>query len=119
MTGDDIGPDTDLEIFIEDLDPKTKTNPLKLDSDGDGINDGLEDSNHNGRVDPGETNPNSMAGDVNDDGLVNLTDAVIALKATVGMESSQNIYKAADVNGDGVIGLAEAVYAIQHAAAIR
>jgi hypothetical protein len=41
-----------------DLDPSTTTNPTNRDSDGDGIDDGAEDANQNGRVDPGELNPN-------------------------------------------------------------
>jgi hypothetical protein len=44
------------------------TNPLNPDSDGDGVPDGTEDGNHNGRVDPGEfdpKNPNDTGGVVN------------------------------------------------------
>ncbi|MBM7115807.1 adventurous gliding motility lipoprotein CglD [Archangium primigenium] len=40
-----------------DQDPSTKTDPLKPDTDGDGIADGAEDSNQNGRKDPGELDP--------------------------------------------------------------
>lgn len=43
--------------FIPDADPADVTNPLWADTDGDGIFDGVEDRNHNGRVDPGETTP--------------------------------------------------------------
>ena len=39
--------------------PCHTTNPLSVDSDGDGIEDGDEDANQNGRVDPGETPANS------------------------------------------------------------
>ncbi len=42
----------------QDLDPTTTTDPLNADSDGDGIPDGQEDGNNNGRVDPGELDPN-------------------------------------------------------------
>ena len=49
---------TDTGIFQPDLDPSTTTDPLMDDSDNDGLSDGEEDSNHNGRVDPGETDPN-------------------------------------------------------------
>ena len=35
----------------------TKTDPLKTDTDGDGCPDGAEDFNQNGKLDPGETNP--------------------------------------------------------------
>ena len=58
-------------------------------------------------------------GDINDDGLVDLTDAVLALKVVVGMDPMQALYETADVNGDGIIGLAEALYALQHAAGRR
>ena len=42
-----------------DADPTITTNPRNPDSDGDGINDGAEDTNQNGRLDPGELNPNN------------------------------------------------------------
>ncbi len=54
----DIGQDTDTDIFQEDADPETTTDPLAPDTDEDGLNDGEEDLNHNGRVDPGEPDPN-------------------------------------------------------------
>ncbi len=44
-----------------DADPSTGTDPLNPDTDGDGIMDGVEDANQNGRVDPGESNPNNAA----------------------------------------------------------
>jgi len=44
--------------YVGDADPSTTTDPLKPDSDGDGIADGAEDSNQNGRKDPGELDPN-------------------------------------------------------------
>ena len=56
----DIGPDTDTSKFEPDLDPTTTTNPLKSDTDGDGWDDGEEDINHNGQVDPGETDPDDI-----------------------------------------------------------
>jgi len=40
-----------LEVF------ELKTSPVMRDTDGDGIVDGLEDANRNGRTDMGETNP--------------------------------------------------------------
>lgn len=48
------GPHTDLLVFIPDLDPASRTNPLAVDSDKDGYRDQEEDLNGNGRVDPGE-----------------------------------------------------------------
>ena len=51
--------DTNPAVFVPDLDPATTTNPLLADTDGDGTSDGDEDLNHNGQVDPGESDPNS------------------------------------------------------------
>lgn len=51
------GKHTDLQKFHPDLDSLSKTNPLAADTDGDRILDGNEDTNHNGSVDCGETNP--------------------------------------------------------------
>jgi hypothetical protein len=44
-------------FFQADQDDQTQTDPLTADSDRDGLSDGEEDSNQNGRVDPGETSP--------------------------------------------------------------
>ena len=43
---------------VGDADPGTTTQVGLADTDGDGLSDGTEDANQNGRVDPGETNPN-------------------------------------------------------------
>jgi subtilisin family serine protease len=51
---------TDTDVFIPDADPGTTTDPLNPDTDGDGVPDGEEDTNHNGKVDPGETDPNPV-----------------------------------------------------------
>jgi len=50
---------TDTTIFIPDADLTTITDPLDADSDDDGAWDGTEDTNHNGRVDGVETDPNN------------------------------------------------------------
>lgn len=52
------GSGTDLGVFQPDLDPASRTNAINPDTDSDGLLDGTEDANHNGRVDPGETDPN-------------------------------------------------------------
>jgi 2',3'-cyclic-nucleotide 2'-phosphodiesterase (5'-nucleotidase family) len=49
---------TNTAVFIPDADPTTTTDPRNPDTDGDGVRDGVEDKNANGRVDPGEGNPN-------------------------------------------------------------
>jgi hypothetical protein len=48
---------TNLRRFRRDLHSRSKTNPRRRDTDHDGLADGGEDRNHNGRVDRGETNP--------------------------------------------------------------
>jgi hypothetical protein len=53
----DVDSDTVLGVFIPDEDDTTTTDPTNDDTDGDGVKDGDEDTNHNGRVDPGETDP--------------------------------------------------------------
>ncbi len=55
-----LNPDTDGDGLLDGVelgDTPTPTNPLSVDSDGDGRADGVEDVNHNGIVDPGETDP--------------------------------------------------------------
>ncbi len=49
--------DTDVEVFVPDSDPATTTDPLDTDTDDGGEIDGSEDTNTNGRLDPGERNP--------------------------------------------------------------
>ncbi|MFH1811058.1 MAG: hypothetical protein ABIJ09_20120 [Pseudomonadota bacterium] len=49
--------------FVADADPTTTTSASNVDSDGDGINDGIEDANRNGLVDAGETDPNDPDSD--------------------------------------------------------
>ena len=51
------GNDTDAGVFIADADPTSVTDPTAADSDGDGASDGVEDANHDGRVEPGESDP--------------------------------------------------------------
>lgn len=57
--------DTDVDAgnFVPDADPSTTTSPLDPDSDGGGVSDGDEDTNRNGRVDEGETDPNRAEDD--------------------------------------------------------
>ena len=55
---------TDPLIFVPDLDPATITAPGNPDSDGGGLDDGAEDLNFNGRVDAGETYPESSGDDL-------------------------------------------------------
>jgi MYXO-CTERM domain-containing protein len=53
------GPDTDVSKghFKADADPSTHTSPLDPDTDHGGVSDGDEDTDHDGKVDPGERDP--------------------------------------------------------------
>ena len=64
VTGDDVGPDTDLDVFVPDADPATTTDPRDTDTDDGGVTDGGEDANGNGAIDAGETDPNDPADDM-------------------------------------------------------
>ncbi|MBM4281490.1 MAG: hypothetical protein FJ137_12275 [Deltaproteobacteria bacterium] len=43
--------------FVPDSDPSTTTDPLDRDTDNGGVDDGLEDEDHDGAVDAGELDP--------------------------------------------------------------
>jgi len=60
--GVELGATTNLDAanctnFVADADPGTTTDPVNPDSDGDGVSDGAEDTNQNGKTDPGELDP--------------------------------------------------------------
>jgi hypothetical protein len=57
------GTDEAAGTFVADADESTTTSALLRDSDGGGREDGVEDANQNGAVDPGETDPNDPADD--------------------------------------------------------
>ena len=59
-----------------------------------------------------------IVGDINDDGNVNLTDAILALQVMAELQPA-TVYKEADVNGDGNIGAAEAIYILQRLSGLR
>ncbi len=48
---------------IADTDPLTWTSPVDPDTDNGGIKDGAEDTNHNGKLDSGERDPNLRSDD--------------------------------------------------------
>ena len=63
MTLATVPPDTNLNAFVPDADPLTTTNPLAIDSDAGGVEDGIEDQNLDGAINTWETDPNSSADD--------------------------------------------------------
>jgi hypothetical protein len=58
-------------------------------------------------------------GNINSDGKVDLSDAILGLKIMAGNAAGQTINIGADVNNDGKIGLAEVIYILQKVAQIR
>jgi len=52
-------------------------------------------------------------GDINGDQIVDLADAILALRIIVKDEMSSIVYKEADVDADGRLGLADAIYVLQ------
>ena len=59
-----------------------------------------------------------VPGNVNGDGIVDLADAILALRFMAKMHTTY-VHGNADVNGDGVIGMAEAIYIIQTVSGLR
>jgi hypothetical protein len=55
----------------------------------------------------------ATTGDINGDGSIDLSDALLAMKIMTGRSSNKTICLAADVNQDGKIGLAEMLYIYQ------
>jgi hypothetical protein len=49
------GLNTDLTVFVADMDPTTTSNPRDIDTDDDGLKDGTEDANRNGNAETTET----------------------------------------------------------------
>lgn len=60
-----------------------------------------------------------LKGDVDGNGNVSLTDAILALQMTSGLPPATSVSKGGDVNADGKIGLAEVIYILQKAAGMR
>ena len=117
----EAGPDTDPAAghFVPDADPSTTTNPLDADTDDGSVSDGDEDTNHNGRVDAGERDPNVAADDVteppppdldsDDDGLTDTDEAALgtdprdADSDDDGLLDGEETSPGADSDNDGLI----------------
>lgn len=89
---------TDTRVWRPDLDPTTTTNPLDPDTDGDGVADGDEDWNHNGRYEPpGELDPNSP--DSDNDGIGDADEgiAIVCAQSQL-LRINQHRLASADIN---------------------
>ncbi len=60
-----------------------------------------------------------LAGDINDSGDVDLTDAVLALQLVTQRTTATLVSAKADVNGDGKIGLEEMIYILQEISGLK
>ncbi len=92
--------DTDLSAghCVADADQgATTTNPIKADSDGGGAQDGSEDPNHNGAVDPGESDP---AGSGDDGAIVDSDGDGVSDQLEIQLGSNPND---GDSDDDGVL----------------
>jgi len=84
--------------FVADADAgATKTDPTAVDTDGDGLDDGLEDADHDGAVSPAETAPTDA--DTDDDGLA---DGAEDADHDGAVSEGETDPLAADTDGDGV-----------------
>ena len=54
-----------------------------------------------------------MSGDLNNDGIINLSDTILALKVLSNAAVLFPVYNGADINDDGLLGLEEAIYDLQ------
>ena len=57
--------------------------------------------------------------DVNQDGVLDIKDAILSMQVLAGVTPAQPVSKDADIDGDRRIGLAEAIYVLQKVAGLR
>lgn len=63
--------------------------------------------------------PPFLPGDINNDGGIDLIDAILALESMSSITTPVSVFKEADINNDGRIGLEEAIYDIQVVAGFK
>ncbi len=83
---------------------------IAFDSDGDGTNDVIRKADN--EINADLSAKDCQPGDIDADGDVGLSDAVLALQILSG--SDAEVCPDADVNGDGQIGIAEAVFILNN-----
>ena len=93
---------TDVDVFVPDADDSTTTDPMDVDTDDGGVNDGVEDANHNGAIDVGEGNPNAAGDDDPDgDGLTNDQEGYLGTDPSVADTDGDGIDDGDELGGDG------------------
>jgi len=88
---------TDPTVFVPDADPTTTTNPLDDDSDDDGLTDGNEDINGNGKLDgvlggtgtPGSGETDAANADTDGDGVQDGTELGLTTPQGTGTDLSK------------------------------
>ena len=60
-----------------------------------------------------------IGGDVNDDKVVDLDDAILSIQVCSGLEPRSKVYKEADISADGKIGMEEVIYILQTISEMR
>lgn len=104
--------------YIRDADPATSTGALLWDTDRDGVRDGLEDWNHNGTLDEGESDPldadsilEDELPDQDGDGLPDGEELAMGSSPDDidsdddGVPDGQELNGAVDSDNDGLLGL--------------
>ena len=64
-------------------------------------------------------NDKTIKGDINNDEIVNIEDAILGLRVLSGFQSQEQINLLADVNGDGKIGMVDVIYILQKTSGLR
>ncbi len=115
VTSAGVGTSPAARTFVADADPASRSSPLARDTDFGGVLDGAEDTDKNGRVDPGERDPNRPSDDTTapaDGDLDGLSDAEERAKGSDpsdgdsdddGLLDGQESNWGLDSDGDGLI----------------
>jgi len=94
----DLADDSDEDGIPDEN--ESRSNPLLADTDGDGLLDGIEDADHNGVVDLGETDPCNA--DTDNDGLIGGSTNCEDLNANGIVDPGETDPRSPDTDGDGI-----------------
>ena len=120
--------DLHLKPFSPCIDSGDNSAPSLPTADIDGDDRKIDDS---GVIDSGngftpfvdmgadEFSGTSQAGDINSDGLINLADAITALKTCTAIPPDSPVSAKTDINGDQQIGNSEAIFVLQKVSTLR